>query len=127
MPVLLELRGGEVWLTVWADVNQEDPTHDICLAGARESCRDARPLFVQTVEPTCDDGAFTKFKPFEGRIGDRVLVGDPDPRDRYEGTIREFVPAQRSFNGPMVMVEDGKGHVEAVAVAAIEEVYPQDA
>lgn len=127
MPVLVELQDGEVWVHVWADVNQEDPTHSISLAGARDSCRDARPMFVQTEEPTCDEGTFTRFGPFAGKVGDRVLVGDPDPSDRYEGEIVDLIPAQRGFNGPMVTVRDDDGRTEAVAVAAIEEVYPQDA
>ncbi len=39
-PVLLELFGGEPRLLVWADINQEDPTHVISLAGAAESLRE---------------------------------------------------------------------------------------
>lgn len=36
---LLEIWEGELRLVVWADVNEEDPTHTIILDGARESQR----------------------------------------------------------------------------------------
>jgi hypothetical protein len=35
-PVFLELHRGRLRLLVWADINREDPTHDIDLSGARE-------------------------------------------------------------------------------------------
>lgn len=127
MPVLVELRGGEVWMSIWADVNQEDPTHDICLAGARESCRDDRPMFVQTVVPTCDGGTLTTFKPFAGKVGDRVLVGDSDFKDRYEGEIVALIPAQPGTNPLLVMVKEDDGRQDIVSSADIEEVYPKDA
>jgi hypothetical protein len=38
-PVLLEVCNGRLRLVVWADINQEDPTHEIDLEGARESAR----------------------------------------------------------------------------------------
>ena len=38
-PVYLELYEGELRLVVWADINQPDPTHIICLDGAKESNR----------------------------------------------------------------------------------------
>lgn len=40
-PVFLEWYDGRLWLRVWADINSEDPTHNICLEGARESARRA--------------------------------------------------------------------------------------
>lgn len=38
-PVYIEYRSGVPHLLVWADINQEEPTHSISLAGARESNR----------------------------------------------------------------------------------------
>jgi hypothetical protein len=38
-PVHIEFRDGELWVRVWSDIHEEDPT-SICLAGARESRRD---------------------------------------------------------------------------------------
>ena len=38
-PIALELYEGKVRLFVWADINQEDPTHTIDLSGALESNR----------------------------------------------------------------------------------------
>lgn len=42
-PVYIELHKGELRLLVWADINQPDPTHIICLDGAKESNR-GKPL-----------------------------------------------------------------------------------
>lgn len=39
VPVILELWEGRLRLLVWADINQEDPTHIIDLEGAREDKR----------------------------------------------------------------------------------------
>ena len=39
VPIYLELHEGKVRLLVWADINQEDPTHIIDLSGAAESAR----------------------------------------------------------------------------------------
>ena len=38
-PVILEVYNGSLRLVVWADINQEDPTHIIDLEGAREDSR----------------------------------------------------------------------------------------
>lgn len=38
-PVFVEVYKGELRLLVWADINKEDPTHVICLSGAREDRR----------------------------------------------------------------------------------------
>ncbi len=38
-PVFIELYKGELRVLVWADINQEDPTHVIPLGGAREDRR----------------------------------------------------------------------------------------
>ena len=38
-PVFIELVDGEIRVSVWSDINQEDPTHQISLAGARKSER----------------------------------------------------------------------------------------
>lgn len=38
-PILLERRASGLVLHVWADINQEDPTHTIDLSGALESRR----------------------------------------------------------------------------------------
>jgi hypothetical protein len=38
-PVFIELYKGELRVLVWADINKEDPTHIISLAGAREDRR----------------------------------------------------------------------------------------
>lgn len=35
-PIRIERYKGEMRLLVWADINQEDPTHTISLEGARE-------------------------------------------------------------------------------------------
>jgi hypothetical protein len=40
-PVLIENREGELYVVVWADINREDPTHSICMSGAKESNRKA--------------------------------------------------------------------------------------
>lgn len=39
-PIYLEHYEGKFQLLVWADINQEDPTHIIDLSGARESERE---------------------------------------------------------------------------------------
>jgi hypothetical protein len=111
---------------VYDDIASEDPTHSICLAGARESCRDARPVLVARTVPTQNGGAFHTFEPFLGKVGDRVLVGDPDPGQRFVGTIREIVPGQQGFNPPMAIVEDEAGDKKAVAIEAIERVIGGD-
>ena len=38
-PVFIELYRGELRVIVWADINEEDPTHVIPLGGAREDRR----------------------------------------------------------------------------------------
>ena len=38
-PVVIEYYKGDVRVIVWADINQEDPTHVISLASAKESNR----------------------------------------------------------------------------------------
>lgn len=38
-PIFIEYREGKLTLRVWADINQEDPTHTIDLSGALESNR----------------------------------------------------------------------------------------
>lgn len=38
-PIHLEYYAGKLMLRVWADINQEDPTHTIDLSGALESNR----------------------------------------------------------------------------------------
>lgn len=37
--VIIEKYGGDIRVLVWADINQEDPTHIISMEGARESKR----------------------------------------------------------------------------------------
>lgn len=39
-PVFLELKDGFLHIYVWSDINKEDPTHSISLAGAMESNRE---------------------------------------------------------------------------------------
>lgn len=39
VPVVLEFYKGELRVVIWSDINQEDPTHIISLANARESNR----------------------------------------------------------------------------------------
>jgi len=38
--VWVEFYDGKWWVRVWADINQEDPTHNIDLSGALESARE---------------------------------------------------------------------------------------
>jgi hypothetical protein len=38
-PILLEQHEGTLMLVVWADINQQEPTHLIDLSTAMESCR----------------------------------------------------------------------------------------
>lgn len=38
-PIVVEYYKKDVRVIVWADINQEDPTHVISLAGAKESSR----------------------------------------------------------------------------------------
>lgn len=38
-PVVIEYYEKDVRVLVWADINQQDPTHVISLAGAKESAR----------------------------------------------------------------------------------------
>jgi len=84
-------------------------------------------MFVQTVVPTHDEGTFTRFCPFEGRVGDRVLVGDSSFRERYEGEIVDLIPAQPGTNPLLVIVKEDDGRQDIVSSADIEEVYPKDA
>jgi hypothetical protein len=125
-PVWIEFRDGELWVRVWGDIGSENPTHSIGLAGAREAYRDARPVFVVKSVSTQDGGTYHSFEPFLGKVGDRVIVADPDPSDRCEGTIVEIVPAQAGFNPPMVVVEDESGRRESVAIEYIEQVIESD-
>ena len=39
-PIYLEHYDGKLVLRVWADINQEDPTHTIDLSGALEAARE---------------------------------------------------------------------------------------
>jgi hypothetical protein len=39
-PVKIEWYEGKLWILVWGDINNEDPTHRIPLSGARESLRE---------------------------------------------------------------------------------------
>lgn len=39
IPIIIEQLNGVLRVIVWADINQEDPTHIIDLGGARESER----------------------------------------------------------------------------------------
>ena len=47
-PVYIERYKGELRLLVWADINQPDPTHIICLDGAKESNR-GNPMISRNV------------------------------------------------------------------------------
>lgn len=38
-PISLQLVDGVLTLLVWADINQEDPTHRIDMSGSSELCR----------------------------------------------------------------------------------------
>lgn len=38
-PIVIEYYEKDIRVLVWADINQEDPTHIISLAGAKESAR----------------------------------------------------------------------------------------
>lgn len=51
-PVLLERHEGKVRLVIWADINQQDPTHLIDLSGALESTRAADDSPVAISERT---------------------------------------------------------------------------
>lgn len=39
VPIILEVCGGILRLVVWADINDDNPTHIINLEGARETAR----------------------------------------------------------------------------------------
>ena len=107
-PVWIEFRDGELKLHAWADINQEDPTHDISLAGARESCRDARPMFVVSTKAAGMPGeadVIHTFEPFAGKVDDRVVVRDPNTQKADEGRIVALIPGQVGFNPPMAEVE----------------------
>ena len=39
IPVIIEIRDGIPYVVVWADINQEDPTHEISLEHAHEHLR----------------------------------------------------------------------------------------
>lgn len=43
-PIYLDFCDGKMQLLVWADINQEDPTHVIDMSGALESNREAGPV-----------------------------------------------------------------------------------
>ena len=38
-PVVIEYKDGEPFVVIWGDINNEEPTHNISLAGAKESLR----------------------------------------------------------------------------------------
>lgn len=40
VPIGIEYYQEKVWITVWGNINQEDPTERLCLDGALESNRD---------------------------------------------------------------------------------------
>ena len=40
-PILVEFNQGEFKVMIWADINQEEPTHIISLEGAREDARES--------------------------------------------------------------------------------------
>ena len=87
-PVLVEIWEGEPRVIVWSDINQEDPTHTIGLAGAAETCRaDADPVDPSNGTPCVPDGppvhpGITGVKTFQfsiegfvgGDCGDDYLV-----------------------------------------------------
>jgi hypothetical protein len=39
LPVKIEWYDGDLWVLVWSDINNQDPTHKISLSGALESKR----------------------------------------------------------------------------------------
>jgi len=38
-PVVIEYKNGEPFVVIYGDINSEEPTHNISLAGAKESLR----------------------------------------------------------------------------------------
>ena len=38
-PIIVEVWDGELRVVVWSDINQEDPTHNISMEGAKENKR----------------------------------------------------------------------------------------
>ena len=49
-PIFLERYKGHVRVLVWADIDQEDPTHDISLAGAYKSQAGQGPEHLELVK-----------------------------------------------------------------------------
>jgi len=50
-PIHLSLYAGTLTLRVWADINQEEPTHTIDLEGARENKRIEAPKEIDPLDP----------------------------------------------------------------------------
>jgi hypothetical protein len=82
-PVLVEIWRGEPRVVVWSDINQEDPTHTISLAGASEKLRDdGDPVDPSNDVPCFPDGPPAPLKTFQfsiegfvgGDCGDGHLV-----------------------------------------------------
>ena len=38
-PIFIEFYDGKLWVRTWADINQEEPTHNIDMQGALETTR----------------------------------------------------------------------------------------
>lgn len=79
-PIFLELYQGSLRLLVWADINDEEPTHVINLDGAKEECR----------RPT--EGTESRTPLQEGRQYFNMLTKtNPDTGELY--TIKEAADA----------------------------------
>lgn len=58
-PVIMELYEGTLRVLVWSDINSEDPSHTIDLAGAKESARE-EPTKCHTLTQSADASVTAK-------------------------------------------------------------------
>lgn len=77
-PVYLEIFDGEVRAVLWSDINQEDPTHVVSLAGARRSCR--RPAGLPDPHPSDDTAS-------DDALSDNDLSGDTFSQEEDSGVF----------------------------------------
>jgi hypothetical protein len=92
-PILLVREGGKWVLRVWGDINQEDPTHTIDLAGAEERLREPEPLsneqFAAFMDskgthcPNCDGEHIDRHGSLQPLAGNRLAAYFSCDRCRY--------------------------------------------
>ena len=131
--IYLNHYDGSPQVVIHGDIRQQDYTHKIQLAAASEEWRDdpgaMEPLFENESRFDHEDRRNITTHTtmlFAGKVGDRVVVRDPDSRKAYEGKIEEIIPAQAGFNPMLVSVTFDDGGTDMVNPADIEEIIEEE-